>query len=166
MQVRDTSAIVTGAASGLGAAAAAALAAGGAVVFGLDLPTAIKAAPAVEGLTYVGGDVTDGSSVQAVVDAAAASGPPLRTVVNCAGIAPSMRIVGRKGPHDLGLFATVLSVNLGGTFNVMTLAAAAIAATEPQEDGQRGVVVTPRRSRPSTARSDRRLCGVEGGSWG
>jgi NAD(P)-dependent dehydrogenase (short-subunit alcohol dehydrogenase family) len=141
MQVRDTSAIVTGAASGLGAAAAAALAAGGAVVFGLDLPTAIKAAPAVEGLTYVGGDVTDGSSVQAVVDAAAASGPPLRTVVNCAGIAPSMRIVGRKGPHDLDLFAKVLSVNVAGTFNVMTLAAAAMVTTEPAEDGQRGVVV-------------------------
>ena len=141
MQLRDTSAIVTGAASGLGAAAAAELSAGGAVVFGLDLPTAIKAAPAVEGLTYVGGDVTDGSSVQAVVDAAAASGPPLRTVVNCAGIAPSMRIVGRKGPHDLELFATVLSVNVAGTFNVMTLAAAAMVTTEPAEDGQRGVVV-------------------------
>jgi NAD(P)-dependent dehydrogenase (short-subunit alcohol dehydrogenase family) len=87
------------------------------------------------------GDVTDGASAQAVVDAAVASGLPLRTVVNCAGIAPSMRIVGRKGPHDLELFATVLSVNVGGTFNVMTLAAAAMVDTEPGEDGQRGVVV-------------------------
>jgi NAD(P)-dependent dehydrogenase (short-subunit alcohol dehydrogenase family) len=110
-------------------------------VFGLDLPKAIESAPAVEGLTYVGTDVTDGEQVQAAVDAAVASGRPLRTVVNCAGIGPSTRILGRKGSHDLGLFATVLSVNLGGTFNVMTLAAAAIAATEPQEDGQRGVVV-------------------------
>jgi NAD(P)-dependent dehydrogenase (short-subunit alcohol dehydrogenase family) len=110
-------------------------------VFGLDLPKAIESAPAVEGLTYVGTDVTDGEQVQAAVDAAVASGRPLRTVVNCAGIGPSTRILGRKGSHDLGLFATVLSVNLGGTFNVMTLAAVAIAATEPQEDGQRGVVV-------------------------
>jgi NAD(P)-dependent dehydrogenase (short-subunit alcohol dehydrogenase family) len=141
MQLQHTSAIVTGAASGLGAAAAAELAAAGASVFGLDLPKAIESAPAVEGLTYVGTDVTDGEQVQAAVDAAVASGRPLRTVVNCAGIGPSTRILGRKGSHDLGLFATVLSVNLGGTFNVMTLAAAAIAATEPQEDGQRGVVV-------------------------
>jgi NAD(P)-dependent dehydrogenase (short-subunit alcohol dehydrogenase family) len=141
MQLRDTSAIVTGAASGLGAAAAAELAAGGAAVFGLDLPAAIDAAPDVEGLTYVGADVTDGASVQVVVDAAVDSGRPLRTVVNCAGIAPSMRIVGRKGTHDLDLFAKVLSVNVAGTFNVMTLAAAAMVATEPGDDGQRGVVV-------------------------
>ena len=141
MQLQSTSALVTGAASGLGAAAAAELTAAGASVFGLDLPTAIESAPVVEGLTYVGTDVTDGEQVQAAVDAAVASGRPLRTVVNCAGIGPSTRIVGRKGPHDLGLFATVLSVNLGGTFNVMTLAAAAIAATEPLADGQRGVVV-------------------------
>jgi NAD(P)-dependent dehydrogenase (short-subunit alcohol dehydrogenase family) len=141
MQLQDTSAIVTGAASGLGAAAAAQLAAGGATVFGLDLPSALEGAPAVEGLTYVGADVTDGDSVQAVVDAAVASGHALRTVVNCAGIGPSMRIVGRKGPHDLGLFARVLAVNLGGTFTVMTLAAAAMTATDPDADGQRGVVV-------------------------
>ena len=141
MQLQNTSAIVTGAASGLGAAAAAELAAAGASVFGLDLPKAIESAPAVEGLTYVGTDVTEGEQVQAAVAAAVASGRPLRTVVNCAGIGPSTRILGRKGSHDLGLFATVLSVNLGGTFNVMTLAAAATAATEPQEDGQRGVVV-------------------------
>jgi NAD(P)-dependent dehydrogenase (short-subunit alcohol dehydrogenase family) len=141
MQLQNTSAIVTGAASGLGAAAAAELAAAGASVFGLDLPKAVESAPAAEGLTYVGTDVTDGEQVQAAVDAAVASGRPLRTVVNCAGIGPSTRILGRKGSHDLGLFATVLSVNLGGTFNVMTLAAVAIAATEPQEDGQRGVVV-------------------------
>ena len=141
MRLRGTSAIVTGAASGLGAAAAAELAAAGASVFGLDLPEAVESAPGVDGLTYVATDVTNGGQVQSAVDAAVASGRPLRTVVNCAGIGPSTRIVGRKGPHDLGLFATVLSVNLGGTFNVMTLAAAAIAATEPQDDGQRGVVV-------------------------
>lgn len=141
MKLRDTSAIVTGAASGLGAAAAAELAAGGAAVFGLDLPSALGDAPLVEGVTHVGADVTDGDSVQAVVDTAVASGRPLRTVVNCAGIAPSMRILGRSGRHELALFERVLSVNLCGTFNVMTLAAAAMATTQPDIDGQRGVVV-------------------------
>ncbi|WP_016996161.1 SDR family NAD(P)-dependent oxidoreductase, partial [Kocuria atrinae] len=67
---------------------------------------------------------------------------PLRTVVNCAGIAPSARILGKKGPHDLGLFETVIRVNLLGTFNVLTLAAQAMAETEPvDEDGQRGLIV-------------------------
>jgi len=141
MQLHDTSAIVTGAASGLGAAAAAELAAGGARVIGLDLRSAVASAPQIEGVTYVGADVTDGDSVQAVVAAAVASGLPLRTVVNCAGIGPSARIVGRKGTHDLDLFDRVLRVNLGGTFTVMTLAAAAMAATEPDADGQRGVVI-------------------------
>lgn len=141
MQVQGTSAIVTGAASGLGAATAAALAAGGASVFGLDLPEAAHSASPADGVTYVGADVTDGDSVQAVVHAAVGSGLPLRTVVNCAGIAPSMRILGRAGTHDLALFMKVLSVNLAGTFNVMTLAATAMAATEPDAGGQRGVVV-------------------------
>jgi NAD(P)-dependent dehydrogenase (short-subunit alcohol dehydrogenase family) len=62
-------------------------------------------------------------------------------VVNCAGIGPSMRILGKKGPHDLELYATVVKVNLIGTFNVMALAAEKIAATEPDADGQRGVIV-------------------------
>jgi NAD(P)-dependent dehydrogenase (short-subunit alcohol dehydrogenase family) len=141
MQLQNTSAIVTGAASGLGAATAARLAAGGARVFGLDLPQAAQAAPAVDGVTYVGADVTDGESVQAAVDQAVDAGLALRTVVNCAGIAPSARILGRKGTHDLSLFATVVSVNLVGTFQVMALAATAMAATEPDADGQRGVVI-------------------------
>jgi NAD(P)-dependent dehydrogenase (short-subunit alcohol dehydrogenase family) len=62
-------------------------------------------------------------------------------VVSCAGIAPSMRILGRSGPHDLDVFARVVQVNLCGTFNVMTLGAAAMAATAPDESGHRGVVV-------------------------
>lgn len=141
MQVTDTAAIVTGGASGLGAATAAALAAKGAQVFAFDLPASIEGAPAVDGVTYVAVDVTDPAQVQAGVDRAASAGVPLRTVVNCAGIGPSQRILGRKGPHDLAFFGKVLQVNLGGTFNVMTLAAEKIAATEPLEHGARGVVV-------------------------
>jgi NAD(P)-dependent dehydrogenase (short-subunit alcohol dehydrogenase family) len=140
MQITDTSAIVTGGASGLGAATATALAAQGARVFALDLPDAIESAPAADGVTYLAADVTDEEQVRAAVTTAAESGP-LRTVVSCAGIGPSMRILGRKGVHDLGLYAKVVHVNLVGTFTVLAVAAEAVAATEPDEDGQRGVVV-------------------------
>jgi len=141
MELAATTAIVTGAASGLGAAATAALAHHGAHVIGLDLPDAIAGAPAADGVTFIATDVTDPEQVKAAVQRAAESPRPLRTVVNCAGIGPSMRILGRKGTHDLALFAKVLEVNLLGTFTVMATAAEAIAATSPDGNGQRGVVV-------------------------
>lgn len=141
MDVSNTSALVTGAASGLGAATAAALADRGVRVIGVDLPAGIEKAPEVDGVTYHAADVTQPDQVRAAVAAAAEVGP-LRTVVNCAGIAPSARILGKKGPHDLGLFETVIRVNLIGTFNVLTLAAEAMAETDPvDEDGQRGLIV-------------------------
>jgi NAD(P)-dependent dehydrogenase (short-subunit alcohol dehydrogenase family) len=140
MQLDDTSAIVTGGASGLGAATARALAGRGARVFALDLQSGIDQAADAAGVTYVGTDVTDGEQVAAAVDQAAAAGP-LRTLVNCAGIGPSARILGKKGVHDLALFDTVVRVNLLGTFTVLTLAAEQIARTDPDDDGQRGVVV-------------------------
>ncbi|MDT9595296.1 SDR family NAD(P)-dependent oxidoreductase [Nocardioides zeae] len=144
MQLENTAAIVTGAASGLGAATAAALAARGAHVFGLDLPASIEDAPAVDGVTYLPADVTDVEQVAAAVATAAQGaeqGTPLRTVVNCAGIGPSARILSKRGPHDLGLFAKVVQINLVGTFNVLTLAAEKIAETPALEHGARGVVV-------------------------
>lgn len=141
MQVNDTAAIVTGGASGLGAATAAALAGRGAQVFALDLAEAIEQAPQVAGVECVAVDVTDPAQVQAAVDKAAGTVMPLRTVVNCAGIGPSMRILGRKGPHDLAFYAKVVQVNLIGTFNVLTLASEKIAGTPALEHGQRGVVV-------------------------
>ena len=141
MDVSDTSALVTGAASGLGAATAAALAARGVRVVGVDLPAGVEDAPEVAGVTYHAADVTQPDQVRAAVAAAAANGP-LRTVVNCAGIGPSARILGKKGPHDLGLFETVIRVNLIGTFTVLTLAAEAMAVNDPvDEDGQRGLIV-------------------------
>ena len=140
MHVTDTAAIVTGAASGLGAATAAELVSRGARVYAFDLPAAVETAPQAPGVTLIPVDVTDPNQVQAAVDQVA--GPePLRVVVNCAGIGPSMRILGRKGPHDLAFYAKVVQVNLVGTFNVMTLAAEKIAATDPLEHGQRGVVI-------------------------
>ncbi len=140
MQLDDTSALVTGGASGLGAATVTALAAKGARVFALDLPAGIEKAEAIDGVTYVTTDVTDPEQVRAAVEQAAAAGP-LRTVVNCAGIGPSARILGKKGVHDLALYAAVIGVNLVGTFNVLALAAEAIAQTDADEQGQRGVVV-------------------------
>jgi NAD(P)-dependent dehydrogenase (short-subunit alcohol dehydrogenase family) len=138
MQLDNTSAIVTGGASGLGAATAKALAGKGARVFALDLK--VDDAPEVDGVTYVATDVTDPAQVKAAVDQAA-DAAPLRTVVNCAGIGPSARILGKKGVHDLDLYATIIKVNLIGTFNVMALAAERIAETNPDEQGQRGVVI-------------------------
>ena len=141
MELAGTAAVVTGAASGLGAATSAALAAAGATVFGIDLPGAIQAAPAVAGITYLPADVTEPDQVRAAVDVARANGTPLRTLVNCAGIGNAARILGRSGVHDLDLFARVVKINLIGSFNVLALAAEAIAATEPDADGQRGVIV-------------------------
>ncbi len=141
MQISGTSAIVTGGASGLGGATARALAGQGARVFALDLPHAIADAAAVDGVTYLPADVTDADQVQAAVDTAAEAESPLRIVVNCAGVGWAGRVLGKQGPHDLELFRKVLEVNLLGTFNVLRLAAAAVAKTEPLNEGQRGIVI-------------------------
>lgn len=140
MQITDTSAIVTGGASGLGFATASALAAKGTRVFALDLAGSIEKAEKVDGITYVETDVTDPEQVQSAIDTAAGSGP-LRTVVNCAGIGPAGRVLSKKGPHDLNLYAKVIQINLIGTFNVLTLASEAIAKTEPLADEARGVII-------------------------
>lgn len=142
MDIAGSAALVTGAASGLGAATAAALAERGALVYGLDLERAVDAAgPQPDGVTLLAADVTEEAPVRAALDRIDADGAVLRLAVNCAGIAPSARILGRKGPHDLDLFHQVLKVNLLGTFNVLRLAAESIARHEPDENGQRGLIV-------------------------
>ena len=141
MQLDNTAAIVTGGASGLGAATAQALADRGAAVYAFDLAPAVEKAEDVKGVTHVPVDVTDAEQVQAAVDRASSGMEPLRTVVNCAGIGPSARILSKKGVHDLALYAKVIQVNLVGTFNVLALASEKIAATEPLAHGQRGVIV-------------------------
>jgi NAD(P)-dependent dehydrogenase (short-subunit alcohol dehydrogenase family) len=141
MDIAGSAALVTGAASGLGAATAAALAARGVTVYGLDLPPAVAGAPTPAGVTLLPGDVTEADAVQAGLARIADDGQELRLAVNCAGIAPSARIVSRRGPHDLDLFRTVVGVNLVGTFNVLRLAAEAMSRLSPDAEGQRGVVV-------------------------
>ncbi len=138
MELNNISAIVTGAASGLGQATARALADKGARVFGLDL--SIDDAPVIDNVTYLACDVIDEEQVRNGVTAAVMEGP-LRMVVNCAGIGPSARILGKKGVHDLALYAKIVQINLVGTFTVLAVAAEAIAETEPLENDQRGVIV-------------------------
>jgi len=142
MDLTGASALVTGAGSGLGAATAAALAAAGARVVALDRNAEGLAALAAEcGAIPVVGDVTSEDDVGGAV-AAAAGLAPLRVAVNCAGIAPAARVVGRGGAHDLALFERTLRVNLLGTFNVLRLAAQRMQAQDPVgADRERGVIV-------------------------
>ena len=173
MDIKGTVALITGGASGLGAATARRLFDAGASVVLVDLPgsagdafaaelTASAAggagaagaggagaagAAAAEGgrtAVFVPADVTDEVQVQAAVDAAAALGP-LRIVVNCAGIATPGKVLGRDGVLPLEAFNRVIQINLVGTFNVIRLAAAAMAATEPAATDlggpERGVII-------------------------
>ncbi|MGH9089532.1 MAG: SDR family NAD(P)-dependent oxidoreductase [Acidimicrobiales bacterium] len=142
MNLSGASAIVTGGASGLGAATARALSAEGVRVTVFDRNEEGAKAVATEvGGDYVAGDVTVPDDCQTAVDRAAAGGN-LRVTVNCAGTGWIGRVVDRDGtPHDLDAFELIQRLNVIGTFNVMTKAASAMAATEPGPDGERGVIV-------------------------
>lgn len=136
-------AIISGGGSGLGAATARALAARGVKVALLDInPDAAQAVAAEIGGIAIRCDVTNAdSATQAVAEAASAHGPA-RIAINCAGIAPPAKILGRDGPHDLDLFRRVIEVNLIGSFNILRLAAYGMAALEPLDaDGERGVII-------------------------
>ena len=139
MQISGITALVTGAASGLGHVTAVALAAGGAEVIGLDLASSIEKAEPVDGVTLVAADVTSEADVRRALETSTSG--PLRVVVNCAGIAVANRTMSSQGPHSLELFQKVIDINLVGTFNVLRLAAEVMVDTDPLEDGQRGVII-------------------------
>lgn len=178
MELSGCSAVVTGAASGLGAATASELASRGVSVLGIDLASSISSLQGAQGeqgaqgadsgsrttpgvIHYVAADVTDEAQIGQAFEALRGL-PPLRLVVNCAGIAPARRILSSKGVHDLELFRRVIDINLTGTFNVLRLASEVMAGQDPIDgadlpgadlpgadlpgadkrgDGQRGVII-------------------------
>jgi NAD(P)-dependent dehydrogenase (short-subunit alcohol dehydrogenase family) len=145
MDINGASAIVTGAASGIGAAAARQLAAKGAVVVVADVQAEKGEALAAEiGGVFAKVDVTDTDQIRAAVQAAADIAP-LRAAVNSAGIGWAQRTIGRDGEfdsaHDLEAFKRVIAINLIGTFDVVRLAATAMSRNEPDADGCRGAIV-------------------------
>jgi NAD(P)-dependent dehydrogenase (short-subunit alcohol dehydrogenase family) len=141
MHIQDNVFIVTGGASGLGAATARMLAANGATVVIADVQAEAGQALATELKgQFVRCDVTQEADAQAVVDAAVALGT-LRGLVNCAGVAPAVKTVGKDGAHPLDVFQRAVNINLVGTFNMARLAAEAMGKTEPAEHGERGIII-------------------------
>lgn len=144
MDIRDRVFLVTGGSSGLGAAAAARLVQVGARVLLADVneeagPVTAEHLGAAASFQHT--DVTEPDSVQQAIAAARRRFDGLHGVVNCAGIVVARKTLGKHGPHDLETFARVVQVNLIGTFNVIRLAAAAIAENPPADTGERGVIV-------------------------
>ena len=141
MQVSESAVVVTGGASGLGAAVARAFRDKGAQVtlFDRDIPKG-EALAATLGATFCTVDVTDEVSVASGVQNALRAMGRITALVNCAGIVSGARIVGRDGPHDLALFRRTIDINLVGSFNCLRLCAAEMARNEPV-NGERGVIV-------------------------
>ncbi|MGB6105127.1 MAG: 3-hydroxyacyl-CoA dehydrogenase [Pusillimonas sp.] len=141
MDIKNKVFIVTGGASGLGAGTARMLVAEGAKVVLADVQDEAGQQLADElGQTYVHCDVTQETDGQAVVVAALKLGA-LFGLVNCAGVAPASRTVGKNGPHPFDLFQKVVMINLVGTFNMCRLAAAAMSENTPEPTGERGVLI-------------------------
>ena len=144
MRVAERAFLITGASSGLGAACAHRLVAAGASVVIADMNVALglQVAKQLGGAArFVETNVTDEGSVERAVRTAVDSFGGLSGAINCAGIVQGGRVLGKEGPHELAVFERVIAVNLTGTFNVIRLAVAAIAKQEPDENGERGVIV-------------------------
>ena len=144
MQIQNHVFLVTGGGSGLGAASATMLAANGGKVVIADLNEA--AGKDLEGflggtVRFIKADVTDEASTQAAVDLCVSAFGAIHGLVNCAGVAPGERVVGRNGPHALASFERAVKINLIGTFNAIRLAAAKMSVQPAMESGERGVIV-------------------------
>ena len=143
MQFKDNVVIVTGGASGLGGATSKLVVDGGGKVVIADVNAALGEKYAAElgaNARFVKCDVTSEADGQAAVDAALGMGR-LAGLVNCAGVGIAMKTVGKDGAHPLALFSKVISINLIGSFNLIRLAAVAMSKNDPNEDGERGVIV-------------------------
>jgi NAD(P)-dependent dehydrogenase (short-subunit alcohol dehydrogenase family) len=143
MEIQGHAAIVTGGASGLGAATARALAAAGAkvAVFDLNEKAAAELAGEIKGINITC-DVAKADGAKTAIESAATVHGPARILVNCAGVGTAGRIVGRDGPMPLEDFEKVIHINLIGSFNMMRLAAAAMQKLEPTPEGECGVIVS------------------------
>lgn len=140
MQIQDNVFIITGGASGLGEATARMITANGGKVVIADVQVEAGQKLAVElNATFVKCDVTQEADGQAVVAAATAAGT-LRGLINCAGVAPAVKTVGKEGAHPLELFQRVVNINLVGTFNMARLAAEAMSKTDAIQD-ERGIII-------------------------
>ncbi|MBY6002363.1 3-hydroxyacyl-CoA dehydrogenase [Salipiger bermudensis] len=144
MKIEDHVFLVTGGGSGLGAAVAEMLVGAGGRAVLLDVNAEAgkaKAEELGEAAHFVMTDVTDGAQGEAAVAAAVERFGRLDGLINCAGVAPGEKIVGREGPHRLESFARAVTINLVGTFNMLRLAADAISKQAPGEGGERGVII-------------------------
>ncbi len=141
MQIQGNVFIITGGASGLGAASARMITEAGGKVVLADVQVEAGTALAAElGGKFVKCDVTSEADGKAVVDAAVAMGT-VRGLINCAGVAPAVKTVGKDGPHPLDSFQRTININLVGTFNMARLAADAMGKTEAVDSGERGVII-------------------------
>ena len=144
MQIENKVFIVTGGASGLGAATAHMLVKAGAKVMLVDLNAEAVAAQALalgEQARSAVADISQADAAQAAVAATVAAFGAVNGLVNCAGIVRGEKILGKNGPHGLDTFSQVINVNLIGSFNMLRLAAAAIAETTADAEGERGVII-------------------------
>ncbi len=144
MEIRGGTFFVTGGGSGLGAATVRRLAQDGANVLIADVDEEAGeelAAHIGDGTRFVRTDVTDEESTQVALDAARDAFGGLHGLVNCAGIGPAEKVVGKRGTHSLDSFVKAVQINLVGTFNPIRLASPIMMENEPTEDGERGVIV-------------------------
>lgn len=142
MHIQDKVFMVSGAASGLGAATARMLARAGARLMLVDLNAAALKAQASElEAGYAVADITQADAAQAAVDMAMSSFGELHGLVNCAGVVAGEKILGKQGAHGLDSFSRIININLIGTFNLLRLAAEAIAKSTANAEGERGVII-------------------------
>lgn len=145
MELKESVFVVTGGGSGLGAATARMIVAGGGKVVLADVNKAAGEALAAElgaNARFAETDVTNEASAKAAIELAVSAFGSLNGLVNCAGVAPAEKVLGKDGPHRLESFAKVVNINLVGSFNMIRLAAEAMVKGEPNAQGERGVIVS------------------------